>query len=97
MSDTVRYLLTVLATLSICSCATVEPRTSTITNTISVPVPVPCIKAADIPARPKPTPIDLDRATHDQVDAANAADLASLDGYADIVEPLLKQCAGPAP
>lgn len=78
------------------ACATVEPRVSTVTNTVSIPIPVPCIKAADIPARPKPTPIDLDRATHDQVDAANAADLASLDGFADIVEPLLRQCAGAA-
>lgn len=84
--------ITCMAALA--GCATVEPRVSTVTNTVSVPTPIACLKASDIPPRPTPTPIATG-ATHDQKDAAQAADLLAYDGYAAITDPLLRQCAAP--
>lgn len=86
-------ILLVICVVLFVGCATVEPRVSTVTNTVLQPVPVPCITVADIPVLPKPTPIDLDKSTHDQVVAANAADLANMDAYAALADPLLRQCA----
>lgn len=87
-----RYFSIYLIALALAGCATLG---TTETVTVTVPVPTPCLAAADIPVRPAPTAIDLARATHRQRDAAQAADVAALDAYANLAEPLLKQCAQP--
>lgn len=76
-------------------CIAPEPlvRTATITNEVKVAVPIACVKREDIPPLPKPTPVDVERATTDQIAAATEADLRALEQWAAIAAPLLAACA----
>lgn len=63
-------------------CASAPLVTGPETVRVEVPVPVKCIAAADVPRRPAPTRVDVDRASRTQVAAAVGADLLALDEYA---------------
>jgi len=92
----------VLAVLALSGCAGMEtqqrpPEVRTITNTVSVPVPVPCFTEAERPILPPLTPIDIDRATVDQMAAALAADEINEALYRSAVDALFLKCMkGPA-
>lgn len=88
-------LLVVLCMVMVAGCATVPPPPPEIRTTIvtrDVPVPVPCFTEDQRPVIPKPTPIDLETATVDQMAAALAADNAADDIYARAVDALFVQC-----
>lgn len=82
--------------LLLAACAPLEqrpPEVRTVTNTVLVPQPVPCFKEEDRPARPKPTPIDIDNATLDQLAAALAADEEANELYGRAVDALFLACS----
>lgn len=85
----------VLLILLLGACAPVEtrpPETRTQTVEVRVPVPVPCFTEAERPVLPPPTPIDIDRATVDQMAAAMAADDLAEQTYTKLVDALFLQC-----
>ncbi len=92
-----RLTIPAICTIALASCATdaPAPEVRTVTNTIYVKVPTPCVDPADIPEVPTPTPVDADHATHDQLDAAAALDIAKLDSYAKKAAPIILQCSKP--
>lgn len=59
---------------------------------VEVPVRVACVNAADVPAKPNPTPIDISKADTRQLAAAVAADLLAMDAYTARLEIVMKQC-----
>jgi hypothetical protein len=84
--------------IALSGCAT-EPTksapvvTRVVTERVEIPLRVPCVKAADVPPRPKMTAVDIAKADTRQLAAALAADVLAYDLYADRVDALLKACA----
>lgn len=77
------------------ACAPIEqrpPENRTTTVEVKVPVPVPCFTEAERPVLAKPTPIDIDRATVDQLAAAIAADDLADQNFAREVDALFVKC-----
>ena len=92
-----RRIALLCASLLVVGCVSdpVKPETRIQTNTVLVPTPVPCINAADVPALPAPTPVDVEHATTDQLAAAVAADAERFQAYAVAVSAMLAQCSRP--
>lgn len=90
-------VIIIVAAVLLASCAVpqVEQRPTEVrTQTVElrVPVPVPCFTEAERPVRAKPTPIDLNTATVDQLAAAIAADDLADDLYVRAVDSLFLLC-----
>jgi hypothetical protein len=73
-------------------CATTEP-VAVRTVTVDRPVAVACVKKEDLPKRPAPTPVAVEKADSRQLAAAASADLRAMDLYADQVDAILLACA----
>lgn len=86
----------VVVAVLLAACAPVEvrpPEVRTQTVEVKVPVPVPCFTEAERPVLPKPTPINLDTATVDQMAAALAADNLADELFARAVDALFLKCS----
>lgn len=85
--------------LLLAGCAPLEqkpPEQRTTTVEIRVPVIVPCFTEAERPIAPKPTPINLDTATTDQMAAALAADSIADELFMRAVEAIFLKCQAAA-
>lgn len=91
----IRIEIAAACLILLAACATgplVDQGTSVVTNTVAVPYAVPCVLAKDVPVLPKRTPIDVERATTDQLAAAYAADVEQFEEYAKAVSKILAAC-----
>lgn len=59
---------------------------------VKVAVVQPCINKADLPASPRPTSLDLKKASHAQVAAAAALDLRAQDEYVAKLQAVIAPC-----
>jgi hypothetical protein len=62
---------------------------------VEVPVRMACINAADVPAKPQPTRVDISKADTRQLAAAIAADLLAADAYMARMDIVIAQCVQP--
>ena len=88
----VLFLLALLLT----ACAplpTVPPEVRTQTVQVQVPISVPCFTDDQRPIAPKPTPIDPETATTEQLAAAELADAEAWRDYTRAVDALFIQCS----
>lgn len=88
----VLFLLALLLT----ACAplpTVQPEVRTTTVQVPVPVAVPCFTDDQRPIAPKPTPIDPETATTEQLAAAELADAEAWRIYTSDVDRLFEVCS----
>lgn len=80
---------------TVSGCAAVEPRPPEVRTQVvevKIIVPVPCFTEAERPVPPTFTPIDIDRATVDQMAAAIAADDIADQLFAKAVDALFVLC-----
>lgn len=70
-----------------------QPEVRTTTVQVQVPVPVPCFTDDQRPIPPKPTPIDPETATTEQLAAAELADAEAWRDYTRAVDALFVQCS----
>jgi hypothetical protein len=73
--------------------STIPPEVRTTTVQVQVPVPVPCFTDDQRPIEPKPTPIDPETATTEQLAAAELADAEAWRDYTRSVDALFMQCS----
>lgn len=90
------FALIVLKTLG--GCAAVEPTRAPPEVRIEyrpypVPTPIPCFTEDERPRLPVPTPVDIERATVDQLAAALAADMENERLFAERVDKLFELCS----
>lgn len=93
---TAHALIALLGGIVLSSCATVDPprppeiRTQIVE--IRTPIAVPCFDESERPKMAPLTPIDIDRATVDQLAAAIAADDLADQNFAREVDALFLKC-----
>lgn len=61
------------------------------TNTVLVEKSIPCISEADIPPLPKPTPVDTENASPDQLADASTNDAEVFEKHAKRLDSLLRE------